>query len=78
MLNLLIQLIQFTDQKIELKKQQTVETSLSIYVRTKYLSINKMFVYLDLFKMQLINYRPDWHNLQTRPDKAKTEMKREH
>ena len=30
---------QFTDQQIQLKKQQTVEINLSIYVSTKYLPI---------------------------------------
>ena len=37
--NLLTQLIQFTDQKIKLKKQQTVEKNLTIYASTKYLSM---------------------------------------
>ena len=36
-LNLLTQLRQFTDQQIQLKKQQTLEKTLSIYVSTKYL-----------------------------------------
>ena len=35
--NLLTQLIQFTDQQIQLKKHQTFEINLSIYVNTKYL-----------------------------------------
>ena len=39
LLNLLTQLIQFTDQQIWLKKQQTVEINISIYVSTKYLPI---------------------------------------
>ena len=34
--NLLTQLVQFTNQQIYLKKQQTVENYLSVYVSTKY------------------------------------------
>ena len=66
LLNLLTQLIQFTDQQIQLKKQQPVEINLSIYVSTKYLPIQTIFVYLDIFKMYELNYRPDLKNLQTR------------
>ena len=33
------QLLQFTDQEMQLKKQQTVEKSLSVYVSTKSLPI---------------------------------------
>ena len=39
MLNLLTQLLQFTDQQIQPEKHQTVEINLSIYVGTKYLPI---------------------------------------
>ena len=35
----LTELIQFTDQKLQLKKQQTVENSLFIYASTKYFPI---------------------------------------
>ena len=37
--NLLAQLIQFTDQQIYLKKHQTVEKNLTMYVSTKYFPI---------------------------------------
>ena len=39
LLNLPTEIIQFTDQQISLKKQQTVDINLSIYVYTKYLPI---------------------------------------
>ena len=39
MLNLLTQTIKFNDQQIWLKKQQTAEINLSVYVSTKYFTI---------------------------------------
>ena len=47
LLILLTQLIQFIDQQIQLKKHQTVKKNLSIYISTKYLPIETMFVYLN-------------------------------